>query len=142
MHALLVALLTLIIAGLTACGGSDADPATVVRDRREVTQVIEDYGTALKAGRTDKICTDLFAPDFVAKFEPIGGCERFLSEGTPKTEDVELSVEDVTIDGMSATADFSATGQAGGVQIPPGGTATATLAKDGERWRITGIGGL
>lgn len=138
---IVLVLLCLAPLGVVACGGSEPDPQVVARDEKAVTEVLEDYGAALKARRYDEACTELFAPEFAEKFESAGGCERFLSEGTPEVNELdELMVTDVTVDGDTASAQFTASGSVGGTQVPPGGTAKASLARQGTTWRITALG--
>ena len=113
----------------------------MTRDRSEVTAVVEDYGDALREGRTEEICTELFAAEYAQQAEPAGGCERFIKEGTPNAKDFELNVEAVTVDGDAASVRFTASGKVGGAQVPPGVTATARLVRHDDGWRIAALGG-
>ncbi len=121
---------------LFGCGSSVQEPETVASDQRAVAKVLESYEAALRAGRSDRICGELFAKELAETVKSPGGCERFVSEATPRSEELDLTVENVTIDGTTATAEFTATGTVDGAQIPPGGTASAVLVKQEDSWRI------
>ena len=122
--------------GLAGCGGDD--PA---EQEQQVRQVLADYDEALVAGRNDEICSRLFTPELVQSFEATGGCEATLGEA-PEAGDFELTVDDVTVEGMRATAriSVSAPGPArGGSEGPQEAQGTIQLVEEDGSWRISEI---
>lgn len=131
--------LALLASGVGACGGSDAEDTAA--DEQRVTEVLTAYGAALEGGRSDEICTELFAPVLVEELESMGGCEQVLGQA-PEPDAFGLSVDEVTVEGTTATAEVTVTGAAtaGSEGGPDEAQGSVTLLKEGETWRISEIG--
>lgn len=136
---LLAIALVLLVLPAGACGGSDAEDTAA--DEQRVTEVLTAYGAAVEGGRADEICTELFAPALVEELESMGGCEQAFGEA-PAPDSFGLSVDEVTIEGTTATAQVTVTGAAmpGSQGAPEEVQGTVTLLKEGEDWRISEIG--
>lgn len=129
----------LLAAAIGACGGSDEEE--IAAEQQRVTEVLTAYGAAVEGGRADEVCAELFAPSLVEELEAMGGCEEALGEA-PAPDSFGLSVDEVTIDGTTATAQVTVTGAAmpGAEGEPEEAQGSVTLLKEGEEWRISEIG--
>ena len=116
---LLLAVLTALALALASCGGDD-DGGGGDSDEDKIRAAIAtfaDSGEGACAVITDEYIEELF-----------GGAEQCEEEaGSGESADVE--VDNVQIDGDTATADGTAEGD----------TATLTLEKEGDEWKISGI---
>jgi hypothetical protein len=127
---LLLAVLTALALALASCGGDDdgggdnggTDNGAAVSDEDQITEVIETFAD----NNADESC-DVLTDEYVKQL--FGDRDRCLEEGEGESTDVE--VDNIQINGDTATADGTADGE----------TATLTLEKVGEEWKISGIEG-
>jgi hypothetical protein len=115
---LLLAVLTALVLALASCGGDDDGGGSSDEDNvKEAIATFAEGGSGACDVLTDAYIETLF-----------GGrdeCEQAAGEG----EGSDVDVENVEIDGDTATAEGTAEGS----------TATITLEKDGDDWKIAGI---
>jgi hypothetical protein len=129
------AVVLLLALGLAACG----QPSSATRfegDEGAVAQVVEDLQADGERGNADDICNDLLAK---AMQERIAAGDRSCAEEMKVTiEDAdafELEVQDVTVQGATATAKVKGTDE-----DDAGINRTFEFAKEGNRWRILSFG--
>lgn len=116
---LLLAVLTALVFALASCGGDDNGGGDSDEDKvRDAIATFAEGGSGACDVLTDPYIETLF-----------GGrdqCEEAAGEGEGGAD---VTVENVEIDGDTATAEGTAEGD----------TATLTLEKDGDDWKISGI---
>lgn len=121
---------------LAACGGDDDDGGDG-GDEGEIMEVIEQAETTDDRAN----CTELVTQNFVEQSEfergeqAVQNCEFAEEAGADPAESVEVS--NISVEGDTATADASYEG--GGLD---GSTATLSLVKEGEQWKIDRIEGF
>ena len=126
----LLAVLTALVFALAACGGDDdggsdnggTDNGAAVSDEDQITEVIETFAD----NNAEEAC-DVLTDEYVEQL--FGDRDRCLEEGEGESTDVE--VDNIQINGDTATADGTADGE----------TATFTVEKVGEEWKISGVEG-
>ena len=113
--------LTALVLALASCGGDDGDSGdSGGSDEDQVTAVIgtfADGGSGACDVMTDAAAEELF-----------GGRDQ-CEEAAGESEGADVEVEDVQIDGDTATAKATSEGS----------RATITLEKDGDDWKISGF---
>ena len=128
---LLLAVLTALVFAFAACGdddddgGSDgggADNGAAVSDEDQITDVIETF-----ADNDAEAACGVLTDEYVKQL--FGNRDQCLEQGEGESTDVE--VDNVQINGNTATADGTADGE----------TATFTLEKVGQEWKISGVEG-
>jgi hypothetical protein len=121
---LLLAVLTAFVFALASCGGDDddggSDNGAAVSDEEQITDVVETFAD----NNAEEAC-DVLTDEYLKQL--FGDRDRCLEEGEGESTDVE--VDNIQIDGNTATADGTADGE----------TATLTLEKVGAEWKISGI---
>jgi hypothetical protein len=121
MRSLSAVLIALAFA-LAACGGDDDGGGGGDSDEDKIRSAIATF-----ADSGEEAC-DVITDEYIEQL--FGGRDQCLEEaGEGESADVE--VDNVQIDGTTATADGTAEGE----------TATLTLEKVGEEWKISGIEG-
>jgi hypothetical protein len=137
--------LTLLVVSalaLGACGQSAKDSAKDFQgDQRAVAQTIEDLqtqGTKRSGDAARKICTDLLAPQLVARIRQASSkpCDAVIKDALGDTDAFELQVQKVTVDGDRATAVVASQAKGEKDRID-----TLTLTKVGNAWKIASLGG-
>jgi hypothetical protein len=114
-----LAVLTALVLALASCGGDD-DSSGGDSDEDQVTAAIDTFAEG-GSGACDVLTDEYIETLFGGRDE----CEKAAGEG----EGSDVEVENVEIDGDTATAEGTADGS----------TATLTLQKDGDDWKISGI---
>jgi hypothetical protein len=135
-------LLVLSAVALGACGQSSKDSAKdFTGQQRAVAQTVEDLQKAGQKRNADgarTICTNLLAPDLVAKIRQASSkaCDAVIKDAISDADAFEVQVEKVAINGDQATA--TVTSQANGQKDR---TDTLTLQRVGNAWKISALGG-
>ena len=133
----LVALLAALPLILGACGQAAKDSAGDFRgDQRDVAQTVEDLQSFARKGDAGKICTELLAPNLVARITSSSKkpCDTALKDTIADADAFELQVKKVTVSGDKASA----------VVVSQGGkkdrTDTLQLVRNRSAWKITTLG--
>lgn len=135
-------LLVLSALALGACGQSSKDSAKDFRgDQRAVAQTVEDLqkaGQKRSADGAKTICTQLLAPDLVAKIKQTSSkaCDVVVKDAISDADAFELQVKKVAVNGDQATATVAS--QANGEKDR---IDTLTLTRVGNVWKISSLGG-
>ena len=131
-----VLLLCVLSLALTACGG--ATPRDSAKDfkgaERAVAAAVENLETAARDNDSAKACTKLFATRLLSTIRTRGQtCTAAVKDAFKDADALDLTVEDVTIDGTTASAKVTS-GTGSNKQ-----TATLELEKAGAAWRISSL---
>lgn len=118
---LLIAVLTSLALALASCGGDDDGGGGGSSDEDKIRETIATFADS-GSGACDVITDEYIEALFGGREE----CEKQAGEG----EGSDVEVDNVQVDGDTATADGTADGD----------TVTITLEKDGEDWKISGLG--
>jgi hypothetical protein len=129
--------LALVISLLCALGATACSTTTSTSSfkgvEHEVAQTIADLQSDITSGEHKKICERDIAAPIVASLGGQKACETSIKNRVSEIDNTELTVESVKVSGNTATAQVKSV--YGGKKQ----TRTVTLAKEGSRWRITGI---
>lgn len=120
---------------LTACGAEPRDSAKEFRGaERAVAEAVEDLESAARKDDSEVVCTKLFAERLLATLrERRTDCEDAVKDAFSDADAMDLSVEEVTITGTTATVKVtSGTGDAKRDD-------TLQLEKSGASWRISSL---
>lgn len=123
----------LLAVGVVACG-STVSTSSFKGEAQQVAKVVanlQSHATALEA---DKICGEDLAAANVARLNGQGGCKPALESQLKQIDSFEAMVESVAVTGATATARVRSV--YGGRKVP----RTMTFAREGGKWRITGLG--
>jgi hypothetical protein len=131
------ALLPLCVLALTlaACGAAPRDSAKEFQgDERAVAAAVEDLESAARDDDSEAVCTKLLAQRLLATITENGkNCATAVKDAFQDADAMELTVDDVTIRG--ATASAKVTSGTGAKKR----TDTLELEKVGATWRITSL---
>ncbi len=131
--ALPLVLAALLAAGCTASNSSSADFEGAQKD---VADVVGDLSSAAGTGDGAKICSDVLAKSLADQMAAGGStCAQQLDDALKDSDDNDLSVEAVTVDGTTATARVQ--GRIGGDEDA---MRTLEFERSGQDWRITSLG--
>ena len=128
-------LLCLLALALTACGTAPRDSAEDFSGaERAVAAAVEDLEAAARDNDNEAVCTELLAERLLSTLERQGtNCATAVEDAFRDADTLDLTVEDVTIDGTSATAEVtSGTGD-------NEKTDTLELERVGSAWRISSL---
>ena len=120
---------------LTACGAAPRDSAKEFKGaERAVAAAVEDLESAARENDSGVVCTKLLAERLLATLEEQGtNCATAVKEAFKDADSTDLTVEDVTISGTTASA--KVTSGTGGEKT----TDTLELEKAGADWRISSL---
>jgi hypothetical protein len=126
----------LVLAALAAgCAGGASSSSDFQGEEKKVADQIEKLETAGKSGNAEEICTDVLAKSVSDQIAQAGSsCEEELDKAIKDADDFSLDVEDVTINGNTATAKVK--GKEGGKDQ----VRTFEFERDGSSWRATTLG--
>jgi predicted outer membrane protein len=123
---------------LAGCGASTSNNADDFQgDQKAIAQVVDDLEGAAKGGRPDtkEICNTIFAKAVADKLtQGNDDCQDAVKRQLKDASDFDVAVKKITVSGTTATASV--------VSTVDGDDATQTLrfVKDGNAWRIAGLG--
>jgi hypothetical protein len=120
---------------LVACGTTSRDSTKEFKGaERGVAAAVEDLESAARKNDGDKVCTTLLSARLLAALKERGtNCEKALEDAFSDADALDLTVDDVTIRGTTASAKVtSGTGS-------KKRTDTLELEKVGAAWRISSL---
>jgi hypothetical protein len=130
------AALPLVLAALASgCAGSASSTNDFSGEEKQVADVVEQLQSAGESGDAQEICSEILAPSLSERMKaPGSSCEQELDKALKDADDFDLDVEDVTVQGNTATARVK--GRVGD------GDRVRTLEFERERsgWRATSLG--
>ena len=121
-----------LLAALAVAGcGAGSSGGSFEGEEEQVAQVFEDLAEAgREADGERRVCRQLLARELVSEFDD---CNAEVDDALKAADNFDLTVEDVTVNGTSATA-----------TVQPGRDAdderTVTLAKEGDAWKLADLG--
>lgn len=129
------ALLCFLALSLAACGAESRDSAEeFTGDERAVAAAVEDLESAARDDDSEAVCTKLLAESLLTRLEQQGtNCRSAVKDAFKDADSLDLTVDDVTISGQSATAKVTS-GTGANEQ-----TDTLELEKVGAAWRISSL---
>jgi Putative lumazine-binding len=123
----------LFAVGMAACGNT-VSTSSFKGEQQKVAQTVahlQSHATALEA---KKICKEDLAAANVARLNTVsGGCKQAIESQLKQIDSFETTVQSVQINGATATARVK------GVKGGKKSVQTMTFAKEGGRWRISGV---
>jgi hypothetical protein len=114
--------------GLAACGGDDS------QDEDDITAAIEQAATTDEEAKCTEVQTAAFnaQTEFTAEEEAVESCEASAGDGEVPGESV--TVENIEVDGDSATADVAFEGGSlGGQEL------AISLVKEDDQWKLDSL---
>jgi hypothetical protein len=124
--------LAALVAGCNTGGSSSSD---FQGEEKRVADVVEKLQSAGEAGDAREICTEVLAQSLADSIEEAGSsCEQELEKAIEDADDYDLEVQDVTIEGDSATARVK------GRDRGEDRVRTFEFERDGRDWRATNLG--
>jgi hypothetical protein len=132
MSRLAVSLIALLLALAAAGCTADNNSASNFKGTEgEVAKAIDDLGSAAKRKNEAKICDDLLTKELAASLKSTGtDCATEISDAIADSDDYDLTVKDVAVNGPAATAVVENNGK----------TVTFRLQRVGQDWRIASLG--
>jgi hypothetical protein len=130
------AALALVLAALVSgCAGSASSAGDFEGEEKKVADKVEKLQTAGETGDAKVICDEVLSAALREQIQAAGStCERELDKAIKDADDFELDVEDVTIDGDTATAKVK--GRDGGKDQ----VRDFEFVREGTDWRATDLG--
>jgi hypothetical protein len=129
------ALITLAAAGIALAGCSATPPSSAKSFKgaeRDVAQVVDDMQKAGRTGKPDKLCNDIFTAELANSFKAGSAtCVDEIEKAMRDVNDYDIKVQDVTIDGSSATAKVT--------QGKEKVSGTIGFQRIGNAWRVSSI---
>jgi hypothetical protein len=126
----------LVLAALaTGCTGGSSSASDFEGEEANVAEVVEELQSAGETGDAGKICDSILARRLRDQIQEAGAtCAQELEKALNDADDFELEVEDVTIQGNSATAKVR--GQDQGAER----VRDFEFVREGSEWRATTLG--
>ena len=130
-----LAALFVLAALASGCAGSASSASEFKGEEKKVADVVEPLQTAGETGDAGKICDDVLAKQLRDQIQEAGStCKQELDEAIKDADDFELEVQDVTIQGDSATAKVKGRDQ-GKERV-----RDFEFVREGSVWRATSLG--
>ncbi len=121
--------------GLAACGATSSVSTSAFKgEQQQVAKAVahlQSHATALEA---KKICSEDLAAAAVARLNASKGCKQAIESQLKEIDSFETTVQSVQINGATATARVKS------VDAGKKTVQTVTFAKEGGKWRISGLG--
>ena len=126
----------LVVAALASgCGGEPSSAGDFEGEEKQVAELVEKLESAGESGDAQTICAEIVAKGLSEQIAAAGSsCEAEMEKAIEDAEDFSLDVEDVTIQGDSATARVK--GRDRGADR----VRTFEFERDGKSWRATNLG--
>ena len=123
-----------LAAGCAPSSSSSNSTSKFQGEARQAAQTVEDLQSAATNDDPTKICTQLLAPSLTGRLAQSGRtCEQAVREAVKDADSLDMTVEQVTVNGNTATARVKLeTGKKDRI-------ATFQLQKDGGRWKIQSL---
>lgn len=128
--------LCLAVFALAGCGAAPRDSAKDFKgDEQTVAQVVERLEKAARDDDPTFVCKRLLSPKLLAALRKQGtNCRTGVKEAFKDADSLDLTVDDVGIQGTSATAKVKYR------SLSDDKTATLLLERDGTAWKISSLG--
>lgn len=129
----LLSVLALAVAG---CGGAASDSAKeFTGEEAKVAAVIERIEKAARDDDADAVCETLLTEARLALVKQLGtNCKTGVKDAFEDADSFDLTVDDVTIDGASATAKVTS-GRGSNKK-----SDTLSLKREGTAWKVDSLG--
>jgi hypothetical protein len=132
----LLAVPLLLAALASGCTGGSSSAGGFEGEEKQVAEVVEELQSAGEAGDAGAICEDVLARQLREQIQEAGAsCEQEIEQALKDADDFDLEVEDVTIQGNSATAKVR--GQDQGEER----VRDFEFVREGSGWRASSLGG-
>jgi hypothetical protein len=132
-RSLLVA--ALLAAALSACGGTTESGPEFAGAEKAVADQVGKLQDAGQAGDAKEICDEVLAKALREQMAAQGStCQTEIDKALKDSDDFELTVEDVAIDGTTATA------RVRGRERDGESVKTFEFVREGAGWRATSLG--
>ena len=123
--------------GLAACGAS-VSTAAFKGEAHAVAQTVANLQSHATAGEESKICAQDLAHAVVARLGGGAGCERAIKSQLDDVDNLEASVQSVTLGRGKAAGTASA--QVKSIHSGKSRLSTVALVREGGKWKISGLG--
>jgi hypothetical protein len=128
----------LLALGLAACG-STVSTSNFKGEQHAVAQTMANFQSHASAGEHKKICEQDLARPAREKLGGQAGCEQAIKRQLTETDNLELSVQSVTVAPPGAKTQATAQAQAKSTYAGKKRTTTVNLVKENGQWRIAGL---
>jgi hypothetical protein len=116
---------------LAGCAGANTSVRNFKGTQRDVADAIADFQSAGQRKDEKKICTELLTVEFANSMRaPKRSCQDEISDALADSDDFDLTVKAVSVNGANATAQVENADR----------TTTFRLQRVGAAWRIASLG--
>jgi hypothetical protein len=138
----------LLAVGLTACGTAVSTSA-FKGEQHEVAQTVANLQTDATAGEEKKICANDLASAVVARLGGASRCEAAIKSQLGQVDNLEVSVQSVTLGGVAKPGVASKPGAPGlatasarvkSIHSGKHAESTVSLVKEDGKWKISTLG--
>jgi hypothetical protein len=131
-----LAAVPLVLAALaTGCAGGASSSDEFAGEEKQVADVVEKLQSAGETGDAREICEEILATSLSERIKAAGStCEQELDKAIKDADDFDLEVEDVTIQGNTATARVK------GREGDSDKVRTFEFERERSGWRATNLG--
>ena len=126
---------TLLAAALAGCGGTAESGPEFAGEEKLVADQVAKLQEAGEAGDAKEICDEVLARSLREEIAAEGStCQTELDKALKDSDDFELTVEDVAIDGTTATVKVR------GRERDAERVRTFEFVREGSNWRAASLG--
>jgi hypothetical protein len=130
-----LAAVLLLAALASGCAGTPSSAGDFEGEEKNVAEVVEKLQAAGETGDAAEICDEVLAKELRDQIQEAGStCEQELDKAIKDADDFDLEVEDVTIQGDTATAKVK--GRDRGEER----VRDFDFVREGGGWRATSLG--
>jgi hypothetical protein len=123
----------LLALGLSACAKT-VSTSGFTGAEKQVAETIKNLQTDVTAGEQKKICNNDLATTLVKQLSATrGGCQQAVKNQLAEVDTFEVTVESIKLNGTTATARVKS------VYSGKSRPGTLTLAKEGDKWKISAL---
>jgi hypothetical protein len=127
----LVSLALIAAVALAGCAGANTSTRNFKGTQRDVADAIASFGSAGQRKDAKKICTELLTVEYANSMRaPKRSCEDEIKDAVGDSDDFDLTVKTVSVNGANATAAVENDDR----------TSTFRLQRVGAAWRIASLG--